>query len=293
MISCATSSLPVVFSQSLLYFPLPLPDAPIENVVEVRNTLPRTGDVAENVVAFKVLSAVRRRYGVRPSCGLIPPGGSVKIMFVLDVRQVRYRERRRDDGTRCSSSGTVPGVDADDELIVDVAVVPVDVVRGFVEGQRCETMRALVEVARHSAAVAKFWRARGQVGPGEHGAARQRLRCVYADGPAPEGLVVRTSRGAPKGDTDVNVAVAPFADGRCVGARVPASTTPAMPCTTGDAVGAALPSAACGGTAMTPCLGAWAQFRVPVPVCLLLVLLSLLCAAHECASAGFWLFAAW
>ncbi|RNE95931.1 uncharacterized protein Tco025E_09858 [Trypanosoma conorhini] len=187
----------VQLSQESLYFPLPLKDITIENIVQVRNLLGRSENKAENVIAFKVLGTVRSRYSVRPSTGLIFPGERAKIRFLLDVPQLR-RQASKQQGEKAAV--TLPDANTKDELFVDIAVLPKDQAKACIEssardnnGEKAEGGTAGMYVEQAAA----FWKMIGTSKPKEMRAERRKLSCVYGEEGVPESLVMRISGEKP------------------------------------------------------------------------------------------------
>ncbi|CBH09532.1 hypothetical protein, conserved [Trypanosoma brucei gambiense DAL972] len=187
----------VCFSQECLYFPSPLTDASIENIIELSSLLVRTEDPCENVVAFKVLSAVRNRYGVQPSVGLIFAGECVRVKFMLDIRRLRRLAARR--GGMEEGAVELPDAGTRDEVFVDICVVPREVmapyesVSGFFGGDCRSKGPSGPDVA------AAFWKQRGRVQARERNAVRCALRCIYGELGVPDSLVMKRSHGKVEG----------------------------------------------------------------------------------------------
>ncbi|ORC87163.1 uncharacterized protein TM35_000231340 [Trypanosoma theileri] len=216
----------VHFSQDFLYFPLPLTDVTIENIVQLRSLLPRTGNNGENVIAFKVLCSVRNRYSVRPSTGFILPGESVNIKFLLDAQQLRRNAANNKDG---SAANALPDVNTHDDIVVDLVVVPRDQAIMYLQRQQNNNnnnSKGNTKESNNKAnnnnnnnsnnnnvsnsnnshsymnsnntpvcveEAATFWKERGQVRADDIQATRRKLRCVYGEKNVPDSLVMRFS----------------------------------------------------------------------------------------------------
>ncbi|RNF01582.1 hypothetical protein TraAM80_06882 [Trypanosoma rangeli] len=187
----------VQLSQDSLYFPLPLKDIIIENIVQVKNLLERTENKAENVIAFKVLATVRCRYNVRPSTGLIFPTESVKIRFLLNVPHLR--QQANEQGTEAAV--ILPDANTKDDLLVDIAVLPKDQAKTYIEninegknGEKTEGGTA----GMYSEQAAAFWKMLGSSKPKGLRAECRKLSCVYGEAAIPETLVMRLSGDKPK-----------------------------------------------------------------------------------------------
>ncbi|KEG06754.1 hypothetical protein DQ04_12411000 [Trypanosoma grayi] len=186
----------VQFSQECLYFPLTQTDATIENIVQIKNLLQRTAIRGENIIAFKVLSTVRNRYGVRPSSGLILPGESTKVKFLLDIQQLRrYAAKQQQGGTAITS--VMPDASTRDDMIVDVAVVPKEQAIAYLTNHK-DNATASANDGNNTGDMyveeaSAFWKARGQVNQVEANAERRKLRCVHGERNVPDSLVMRMS----------------------------------------------------------------------------------------------------
>ncbi|ESL11719.1 hypothetical protein TRSC58_00524 [Trypanosoma rangeli SC58] len=182
----------VQLSQDSLYFPLPLKDIIIENIVQVKNLLEQTENKAENVIAFKVLGTVRSRYNVRPSTGLIFPTESVKIRFILNVPHLR-RQASEQGG---KAAVILPDANTKDDLLVDIAVLPKDQAKAYIEslneGENGEKTGGGTP-RMYSEQAAAFWKMLGSSKPKGLRAECHKLSCVYGEAAIPETLVMRLS----------------------------------------------------------------------------------------------------
>lgn len=168
------SSVGVHLSQEQLFFPLPFTNATIENVVQVRNLLKSSSqDRTANVISFKVLSAVRHRYSVRPAVGFVGPEQAVTIHFSLDPEEIR---RHPDAAAR-----VLPTESTKDAIYIDLAVVPGSAKQFLANWEKSREQQNYKDVQEDAT---NFWRSRGAVKKSttipETNATRRKLQCVFA-----------------------------------------------------------------------------------------------------------------
>lgn len=193
------TSVEVSLSQESLFFPLPFTNASIENVVQVHNRLAADSTNRKlNVVAFKVLSAVRHRYSVRPATGFIAPGEAITIHFSLDPESIRSNP---DPQFR-----VLPTEKTKDAIYIDFAIVVgnADDVGDSRVGEAVsgKYLNAWLAAGGHVKGVNErqpvseecgaFWKGRGAAKPsGDSSSLRKKLVCVFANRDSvPESLVV-------------------------------------------------------------------------------------------------------
>lgn len=239
-------------SQNSLFYPLPLTNVVVSNVVEAKNVLPATSNGSENLIVFKVLSAVRHRYTVRPPVGFIAAGESVQITIALDP-----------DAIRAQPDAQLPTAETKDSIFIDIARVPADSLpaKTFMAAHASGTVAEASKELQASASA--FWHQRGPVKGADPNGARRRLDCVFANKEEqavllPEALggpevppAVPTSRPPPTGDTHPGRTDPPESPPSRSTANSPSAITPASnterpptPSTAAPATAAAAPSEA-------------------------------------------------
>ncbi|KAK7197764.1 MSP (Major sperm protein) domain containing protein [Novymonas esmeraldas] len=197
----AADTLQVKLSQDSLFFPLPFTNATIDNVVQVKNTLPAVqGDPRANVVSFKILSEVQYRYSVRPPVGFIGAGEHVTIVFSFNPEHVKAGANAAERQLPTEATKDAIHIDF---AVVDAAAAGAALAHWTPASKESRSSREVMADA------AQFWKARGQVRRNSPTTMRFKLRCIFATRQnVPESLVMCMKEEESKSAAVVDAAAA-------------------------------------------------------------------------------------
>ncbi|KAG5499363.1 hypothetical protein JIQ42_04180 [Leishmania sp. Namibia] len=167
-----SGTLQVKLSQDSLFFPLPFTNATIDNVVQVKNTLPVVqGDPKANVISFKILSRVQYRYSVRPPVGFIGAGEYVTIVFSFNPEHVKMSKNPEERELPTEATKDAIHVDF---AVVDAQLVPTALAHWVPGSKDAKMSREIMADA------SQFWKKVGQVKKNSPTMMRYKLKCVFA-----------------------------------------------------------------------------------------------------------------
>ncbi|KAG5475445.1 hypothetical protein LSCM1_03565 [Leishmania martiniquensis] len=168
----ATDTLQVKLSQDSLFFPLPFTNATIDNVVQMKNTLPVVqGDPKANVISFKILSRVQYRYSVRPPVGFIGAGEHVTVVFSFNPEHVRMRKNPEERELPTEATRDAIHVDF---AVVDAQLAPTALAHWAPGSREAKVSREVMADA------SQFWKQIGQVKKNSPTMMRYKLKCIFA-----------------------------------------------------------------------------------------------------------------